>query len=172
MAARRRRVFDGALLVLVLVLVALVALAWWRGGTPLVRDGLSSGANMLIGSGLLIAVSFLAAGFAEVLIPRAWISRALGADSGLFGIVLATGAGVLTPSGPFVAIPIAAAMGQSGASTGPLVAYVSGWGLLALHRLIAWEIPILGAQLALTRWGVCLLLPVIAGLVARAFVRG
>lgn len=164
--------FDGALLVLVAVLLGLVAVAWWKGGAPLVRDGLASGTNLLIGSGLLIVVSFLAAGLAEVLIPRAWVARALGADSGLLGIVLATGAGVLTPSGPFVAIPIAAAMGQSGAATGPLVAYVSGWGLLALHRLIAWEIPILGPQLALTRWGVCLLLPVIAGLVARALVRG
>ena len=164
--------FDGVLLVLVAVVLALVALAWWQGGTRLVRDGLSSGMNMLLGSGLLLVVSFLAAGLAEVLIPRAWMSSALGADSGLRGILLATGAGLLTPSGPFVAIPIAAAMGQSGASTGPLVAYVSGWGLLALHRLIAWEIPILGAQLALTRWGICLLLPVIAGLVARALVRG
>ena len=164
--------FDGALLVLVLVVLALIALAYFRGGTPLVRDGLASGGNMLLGSGLLVAASFLAAGLAEVLIPREWMPRAFGVDSGLLGIVLATGAGVLTPSGPFVAIPIAAAMGRSGASTGPLVAYVSGWGLLALHRLIAWEIPILGAQLALTRWGVCLLLPVIAGLIARAFVRG
>ena len=127
---------------------------------------------MLVGAGLLVVVSFLAAGLAEVLIPRDLMPRAFGVDSGLRGILLATGAGVLTPSGPFVAIPIAAAMGKSGASTGPLVAYISGWGLLALHRLIAWEIPILGAQLALTRWGVCLLLPVVAGLIARAFVRG
>ena len=164
--------FDGPLLVLVLVLLALMALAWWRGGVPLVRDGLASGTNMLVGAGLLVAVSFLAAGLAEVLIPRDLMPRAFGSDSGLRGILLAAGAGVLTPSGPFVAIPIAAAMGKSGASTGPLVAYISGWGLLALHRLIAWEIPILGAQLALTRWGVCLLLPVVAGLIARAFVRG
>lgn len=163
--------FDGALLVLVAVVAALIALAWWKGGAPLVREGLSGGTSMLVGSGLLVAVSFLAAGLAQVLIPREVVSRALGVDSGLVGILLATGAGVLTPAGPFVAIPIAAAMGKSGASTGPLVAYVSGWGLLAVHRLIAWEIPILGAQLALTRWGVCLLLPVVAGLIARAVAR-
>ena len=164
--------FDGALLVLVLVLLGLVALAWWRGGLPMVREGLAGGTDMLVGAGLLVAVSFLAAGLAEVLIPVDLMPRAFGVDSGLRGIVLATGAGLLTPSGPFVAIPIAAAMGRSGAATGPLVAYVSGWGLLAVHRLIAWEIPILGARLALTRWGVCLLLPVLAGLIARAFGRG
>jgi uncharacterized membrane protein YraQ (UPF0718 family) len=164
-------VFDGALLVLVLVVLALMALAWWRGGAPLVREGLAGGTNMLVGAGLLVVVSFLAAGLAAVLVPSDLVPRAFGVDSGLRGILLAAGAGVLTPSGPFVAIPIAAAMGKSGASTGPLVAYISGWGLLAVHRLIAWEIPILGAQLALTRWGVCLVLPVLAGLLARALVR-
>jgi uncharacterized membrane protein YraQ (UPF0718 family) len=158
---------DGALLGLVAVVLGLVAVAWWRGGMPLVRDGLGGGVKMVLDSGLLVVVSFLAAGLAQVLIPREWLPRALGIDSGLRGILLATGAGLLTPSGPFVAIPIAAAMGASGAATGPLVAYVSGWGLLAVHRLVAWEIPILGARLALTRWGVCLVLPVVAGLLAR-----
>jgi len=160
-------VFDGALLVFVAVVLGLVAIAWWRGGTPLVREGLAGGTNMLLGSGLLVALSFLAAGLAEVLIPRDLMPRAFGVESGLRGILIAVGAGALTPSGPFVAIPIAAAMGRSGAATGPLVAYVSGWGLLAVHRLVAWEIPILGARLALTRWGVCLMLPVVAGLLAR-----
>lgn len=163
---------DGALLGLVTAVVGLAAVAWWRGGMPLVRDGLGNGARMILDSGLLVVVSFLAAGLAQVLIPREWLPRALGVDSGLRGILLATGAGLLTPSGPFVAIPIAAAMGASGAATGPLVAYVSGWGLLAVHRLVAWEIPILGTRLALTRWGVCLVLPVIAGLLARAIGRG
>jgi uncharacterized membrane protein YraQ (UPF0718 family) len=160
-------VINGALLVFVAVVIGLVAIAWLRGGTPLVREGLAGGTNMLLGSGLLVALSFLAAGLAEVLIPRDLMPRAFGVESGLRGILIAAGAGVLTPSGPFVAIPIAAAMGRSGAATGPLVAYVSGWGLLAVHRLVAWEIPILGARLALTRWGVCLVLPVIAGLLAR-----
>jgi uncharacterized membrane protein YraQ (UPF0718 family) len=165
-------VFDGIVLVLVAVVVALAAVAYVRGGVPLVRDGLTSGANLLVTSALLIVLSFLAAGLAEVVIPREWVPTALGIDSGVRGIVLATAAGVLTPSGPFVAIPIAAARGRSGAATGPLVAYVSGWGLLAVHRLVAWEIPILGAQLAMTRWLVCLVLPIAAGLLARAITKG
>jgi uncharacterized membrane protein YraQ (UPF0718 family) len=165
-------VFDGVLLVLVAVVAALAVVAYARGGLPLVRDGLASGASLLLASALLIVFSFLAAGLAEVVIPREWVPAALGADSGVRGIVVATVAGVLTPSGPFVAIPIAAALGRSGAATGPLVAYVSGWGLLALHRLVAWEIPILGAQLAMTRWLVCLALPIAAGLLARAITKG
>lgn len=163
---------DSALIVFVVVTIGLGVAVWLRGGADLLREGLGNGGNMLLGSGLLIVISFFAAGLVEALIPRQAIATALGVDSGLRGILLATGAGVLTPSGPFVAIPIAAALERSGAGMAPLVAYISAWGLLALHRLVAWEIPILGSQLALTRWGVCLLLPVLAALVARAFSRG
>lgn len=172
MAARRKPLIDGTLLVFAAVTLGLAGFAWWRGGADLVREGLGNGSRLLVQSGLIIAVSFVAAGLAEALIPKQLIPTALGTDSGLRGILLATGAGALTPSGPFVAIPIAAAMERSGAGLAPLVAYISAWGLLALHRLVAWEIPILGSRLALLRWGVCLALPVVAGLLARAFTRG
>ena len=163
--------FDGVLLGLVLATLALAAAAWWRGGPELVRTGFGAGTDMLLRFGLLIVVSFWAAGLAQAVLPEHLIPRVLGPESGLRGILLATAGGVLTPSGPFVAIPIAAAMGRAGASHAALVAYVSAWGLLALHRLVAWEIPILGPRLALLRWGVSLALPVLAGLIARWFVR-
>jgi hypothetical protein len=51
------------------------------------------------------------------------------------------------------------------------VAFLTGWALLALHRLLAWEVPILGWRMALLRYGISLLLPVAAGLAARALVR-
>ena len=166
-AQEKKSVIDGTLLLFVAVTIALGVAAWLRGGPEMLREGLGNGGSLLAKSALILIVSFVAAGFAEVLIPREVIPRALGVDSGLRGILLATGAGVLTPSGPFVAIPIAAAMERSGAGLAPLVAYVSAWGLLALHRLVAWEIPILGSRLALTRWAVCIALPVLAGLLAR-----
>ena len=98
--------------------------------------------------------------------------RVLGPESGLRGLLIATGAGAITPSGPFVAIPLAAAMVRAGAGAAPMVAYVSAWGLIAVHRLVAWEIPILGWRLALLRWGVSLALPILAGIAARLVVRG
>lgn len=164
--------FDGVLLGLVLATLALAAAAWWRGGPELVRTGFGAGTDMLLRFGLLIIVSFWAAGLAQAVLPEHLIPRALGPESGVRGILFATAGGMLTPSGPFVAIPIAAAMGRAGASHAALVAYVSAWGLLAIHRLVAWEIPILGPRLALLRWGVSLALPVLAGLLARWLVRG
>lgn len=162
---------DGALIALAGIVVALAALAWAQGGAELAGAGLRRGGALLARYGLLIVVSFLAAGLAEVLVPRDWVPRALGAEAGLRGIVIATGAGAITPSGPFVAIPLAAALVRSGAGTGAIVAYVSAWGLIALHRLVAWEVPILGPRLALLRWVVSLGLPVLAGLLARALAR-
>jgi len=164
-------VIDGALIAMLVATAALAGMAFARGGRPLVAEGLGQGTSYLLRFGLLLVVSFWAAGLAEVVIPKELIPAALGTQAGFRGIVLATGAGALTPSGPFIAIPIAAAMSRSGASAGALVAYVSAWGLIAIHRLVAWEIPILGPRLALLRWSVSLVLPVVAGVAARALTR-
>lgn len=162
---------DGTLLVVSALVLVLAALAWWRGGGELVRAGLVGGVGLLTRFGLVLVVSFLAAGLAEVLIPRDAIRGWLGGETGVRGILLATGAGMLTPSGPFVAFPIAAVLARSGAGAASLVAYVTGWALLALHRLVAWEVPILGARFALLRWSVSIVLPLLAGLLARALAR-
>ena len=62
-----------------------------------------------------------------------------------------------------------AVMIRAGAAVGPVVAFLTGWSVLALHRTVAWEIPILGIRFALLRWGVSLLLPVLAGALASLF---
>jgi uncharacterized membrane protein YraQ (UPF0718 family) len=164
-------VLDGTLLVLVAAVAALAWLAYARGGEELLRRGLSDGWMLLYRYALLILVSFLAAGLASVLVPEQWMARNLGAESGLRGILIAAAAGVVTPAGPFVSIPIAAVMIKSGAGSGPVVAFLAGWSLLALHRFIAWEVPLLGWRFALLRYSTCLVLPPIAGLIARAVTR-
>ena len=163
--------FDGTLLVLIGVVAALAWLTYARGGEELLRRGLGDGWMLLYRYALLIVVSFLAAGLASAVLPEQWMARNLGAESGLRGILLAAAAGVVTPAGPFVSMPIAAVMIKSGAGSGPIVAFIAGWSLLALHRLIAWEVPMLGWRFALLRYSTCLVLPPIAGLIARAVTR-
>jgi len=164
-------VIDGSLLVMVLVLAVLAGLALAQGGRELLGRGLGAGASLLVRYGPLLVVSFLAAGLAEALVPHEWVRRSLGAGAGVRGILVATGAGAVTPGGPFVAMPIAVAMLRAGAGTGALVAFMSSWSLIAVHRLVAWEMPLLGWRFALLRYAVCLVLPVLAGLAARALVR-
>jgi uncharacterized membrane protein YraQ (UPF0718 family) len=169
--AERPPVIDATLLLLLALLGVLAWVAWLRGGSELLLGGLGEGSRLLLRFAPVIAVSFLAAGFADALVPREWVRAQLGEGSGLRGILLASGAGVLTPAGPFVSMPIAAVMIRSGAAAGPVVAFLTGWSLLALHRFVAWEVPILGWRFAALRYGVCVVLAPLAGLLARALTR-
>ena len=166
-----KSVFDGTFFAMLGLLVLLAALAYTQGGTELVRDGLGGGFSMLQKFALLFVVAFLVAGLAEKLIPHEWVSKMLGEESGTRGLLIATVAGMLTPLGPFVSFPVAAALLKSGASTAAVITYVAAWMLLAIHRFFIWELPFLGTQTAILRWVVCLFLPVLAGLATRAFAR-
>jgi uncharacterized membrane protein YraQ (UPF0718 family) len=152
-------------------LVALAGLAYWRGGEPLVRGGLGEGARLLWRYLPIIAVSFLAAGIVQTMIPTEWVRGALGHEAGIRGILIATAAGAVTPAGPFVSMPIAAVLLRSGAGLPAVVAFVTAWSLLAVHRLVSYEVPILGWRFAALRYAVSLVLPVAAGLLVRLFVR-
>lgn len=162
---------DGTQLALLALLGLLAAAAFASGGRELLAAGLADGAGSLLRFAPMIAISFLAAGLAQALLPQQWVREHLGTESGFRGIALAVAAGLVTPAGPFVSMPIAAALVRAGAGPGPVVAFVTSWGLLALHRLVAWEIPFLGMRLALLRYGVCVGVPVLAGLAARALAR-
>jgi len=166
-----KRVFDATLLTMLGLLALLATLAYLRGGGELAAAGLRQGGEMLVRFGPVIVVSLLAAGLADKLLPREQVQHFLGDDAGLRGIVIAAGAGMITPSGPFVSMPIAAVLLRSGASHAAVVAFVAAWALLAVHRFVAWEVPLLGWRFALVRYGVCLLLPILAGLGSKLFLR-
>ena len=165
------KIFDGNFWIVFGLLVLLSGLAWARGGAPLLSEALGGGTRLFVRFGLVIFLSFLVAGLAEALLPKAWISELLGEDSGWRGLFLASAAGIVTPAGPFVSMPLAAAMLRSGAAPAAIVTFLAAWALLAAHRLFAWEVPILGASFAFTRWAICLVLPVMAGALTRGLLR-
>jgi uncharacterized membrane protein YraQ (UPF0718 family) len=165
------KILDGNFWIVLGLLALLSGLAWGRGGTPLVGEALGSGLRLLLRFGAVIVLSFLVAGLAEALMPREWVSAALGEDSGWRGLLLASVAGIVTPAGPFVSMPLAAGLLRSGAAPAAVVTFVASWSLLAAHRLFAWEVPILGASFAFMRWGLCLVLPIAAGALTRLVMR-
>lgn len=165
------KIFDGNFWIVFGMLVALCGVALARGGTPLLGEALGNGTRLFLRFGAVLFLSFLVAGLAETLMPREWVSNALGAESGWKGLFLATAAGIVTPAGPFVSMPLAAGLLRSGAAPAPVVAFLAAWSLLAIHRLFAWEVPIMGASFAFTRWALCLFLPVMVGALARYFFR-
>ncbi|MEZ7978610.1 MAG: permease [Myxococcota bacterium] len=165
------KIFDSNFWIVFGLLIALMGLAMNRGGTPLLQEGIGSGAKLFMRFGLVIFLSFMVAGLAESLMPREWISSALGEDSGWKGLMLAAAAGAITPAGPFVSMPLALGMLKAGAAPAAVITFLSAWSLLAIHRLFAWEVPILGASFAFTRWSLCLILPVLVGAASRLVVR-
>lgn len=166
------KIFDGNFWIMSGLLAVLAAIAFAKGGTPLVVESMQGGTRQFLRFLLVLFVSFLVAELVEDLLPRAWVTERLGEGAGLRGILLASGVGLVTPAGPFMSMPLAAGMLRAGAAPASVVAFVASWGLLAVHRLIAWEIPMLGTSFALTRWALCLVVPVAVGALARVFFRG
>lgn len=114
----------------------------------------------------LLVFAFIVAGMVEALVPRELLSRWVGEQAGLKGILLATLAGGLCPGGPYVSLPIVAGLLRSGASVGVVVAFLTSWSLWAVSRL-PMEVGILGWRVTLIRVASTFFFPPIAGLIAR-----
>lgn len=94
------------------------------------------------------------------------VKSILGNDSGLKGIGIATLGGMLTPGSMFVAYPIAGTLLKSGAGISPVVAYVVAWSTWQWLRL-PFEFSFLGWKFVFVKWCCILILPIIAGLIAK-----
>ena len=115
-------------------------------------------------------LGLLLVGFLTVLAPREAVARALGAGSGAKGLFIAAGAGLLLPGGPWVIMPLTLAIARAGADAGACVAFVMAWGTLGINRMLVWEVPFLGFEVAGLRWLAALPLPIVAGLFVRRFL--
>jgi len=139
--------------------VVLFLVAYYKGAH---MAGLNQAMRMTIQILPLLVFAFIVAGMVQVLLPHELISRWIGEESGMKGILLGTVAGAITPGGPYVSLPIVAGLLRSGASMGVMVAYITGWSLWALSRL-PMEVGILGWKFAFVRLLSVLILPPIAG---------
>jgi uncharacterized membrane protein YraQ (UPF0718 family) len=117
-----------------------------------------------------IIAAFVMAGFIEAMVPKDFITKWIGQKSGLRGIVIAEVAGILTPGGPMISFPLIAALYKLGADFGPLICYVTSWELIGIQRIVVWEMPFMGVKFVTFRFVVSLVLPIIAGLIARRLV--
>lgn len=146
-----------AMLALVLVVVA------YRQGQH--TQGLKTAFNMILEIVPLLLFAFIAAGMIQVLLPKEFLMKWIGQESGLKGIMIGTIAGACAPGGPYVSLPIAAGLLRSGASIGTMVAFITGWSLWAFARL-PMEVGIMGWKFTLIRLVSVLLFPPLAGVIA------
>ncbi len=134
-------------------------------GVPRALDGLSSGSQLLMATLPKMIFAFAVAGLIQVILPTDLISAWIGEGSGLKGLLIGTVAGTFTPGGPMMHFPIVASLLHSGAGSGPIIAYLTAWSLLGVHRLVIWEIPILGFEISAVRFVASLGLPPLVGFV-------
>lgn len=155
---------DAGLWIMLVLTVLLGAATFYYYGTQRTLDGLSNGGQLLLFTLPRMLLAFAVAGLIQVLVPSDLISAWLGAGSGVRGLLIGTLAGTLTPGGPMMHFPIVASLLNSGAGAGPVIAYLTAWSLLGIHRLIIWEVPLLGLEISLVRFVASLIVPPLVGL--------
>jgi uncharacterized protein len=129
--------------------------------------GLKAGLNMTVEILPLLIFAFIVAGMIQVILPQQLVLKWVGVESGMRGIIIGTIAGGFTPGGPYVSLPIIAGLLRSGASIGTMVAFLTGWSLLAVARL-PMEVGILGWKFTLIRLASTFFFPPIAGFIAQS----
>jgi uncharacterized membrane protein YraQ (UPF0718 family) len=158
---------DTTTLVLAIVAILLLAIAFWRA-RDLPLTGLLTAGRTLWRNLPILLLGFVIAGLVQVVVPQEVITRLLGSQSGIKGILVACVAGGLMPGSPYAVFPLAGALYQSGAGLGAVVSFISAWSLWSVARLPV-EVAVIDPQVALIRYGITFIVPPIAGIVANLF---
>ncbi len=154
--------FDLSTAVLMLLAAVFAVVAYFRDpGLPII--GARNGMKMLWFILPRLIPALILAGLLQVLVPQEVVARHFGREGGLRALVIASIAGILTPGGPMVSVPLLVALANSGAALPPLVAYMTSWSLFGMQRIIAWEAPLMGWHFVGVRVLSSLAFPVLAG---------
>lgn len=161
---------DSSTLTLGAVAMALLAyIIGWR------RDRLGAVIAQIKLQGRLVLFSFpggiLIAAFVSQLLPAELIAGLVGKESGVWGIVLAGLLGGLIPGGPMLSFPIALTIWHAGAGPAQMIAFLTGWSLLTVHRILTYEAPLMGVRFAAIRFIASLPLPILAGIAAMLLIQ-
>lgn len=154
-----------SLLILAAATIATAIYAWNREPAAIGRAGRFS-----LDEGMRLAIrlpfSLIAASCLAELIPDRYIVAMMGPETGLKGILLSSLFGGLLPGGPIVSFPIAILLAREGAGGAQVIALITGWSVYALHRVIAYEMPIMGGRFVALRMLSSAFVPPVAGLLA------
>ncbi|MCB9755132.1 MAG: permease [Myxococcales bacterium] len=162
-----------AAIVLAVLVAALYGALVYRGqGEALVA--LRASGKLGLSFVPVLALAILLMGAVEALLPGEVIERWLSDAAGWRGILIGWVAGILTPAGSLIGLPLAGGLYKAGVSPAVLVTFLTSLATLSLVKLPI-EIGLLGLRLALVRFAACLVLPLAAGGVTRlcgALLRG
>lgn len=117
-----------------------------------------------------LPLALLAASFLMQVLPVNALVGVIGPQSGVTGIAVAALIGGILPGGPMTSFPIALVILQGGAGVPQIVALITGWSVFALHRVLAYEAPIMGWRFVALRLAASLSLPFASGLLAQGLM--
>lgn len=133
----------------VVVLVAYVLLMIVR--RDMAFSALGNSTYYLIEMAQILPVIFMLTVSIDVLIPKEWIVKRLGKQSGIIGAALALAFGSLSAGPIYAAFPIAKTLHKKGASVANIVIILSAWAVIKVPML-ANEAKFLGPDFMLVRW--------------------
>lgn len=164
------RSLDNTTVILAAAAAIPLAIAFWQGH-DLPEAGLLPAGRTLWRDLLILLLSFVIAGLIQVLAPKEWIPRWLGAEAGGKGVLAACVGGGLVPGAPYAVFPVVAAFSRPEASLGAVVGFVCARSLWSLSRLTI-EMALGDPKAALVRYGMTFVVPPLAGLLANAATVG
>jgi uncharacterized membrane protein YraQ (UPF0718 family) len=170
-ARPKRRALDWPTAILIAIVVGAAGYVFWRDGLEHFLEVVWSDAGLFARMLPNVLAGCLIAALVTILLPRDTISRWVGKDSGIKGIVISAGVGIIVPGGPFTIYPIAAAFLGMGADAAAVVTLITSWTTIGMSRALVWEMPFLGFDFVLWRWLAALPLAILAGLVVRVIER-
>ena len=157
---------SGALVLWILA----IALAFWalRRSTASARVAIATAGERFLEIMPRIALALMAAGFISVLIPSEPVARYIGPDSGLTGVLIASLVGGFVPGGPIISFPLVVVLYKAGAGLPQLIAFLTAWSVFAFHRVLIYEVALMGWRFSAVRLVSSLILPPLAGLLSMA----
>jgi uncharacterized membrane protein YraQ (UPF0718 family) len=122
----------------------------------------SQAANTVIS----VPLGILIAAFLSRMLPADAITFLIGKESGIYGILIASVLGGFIPGGPMVAFPIAVTMLAIGAGQPQMIALLTSWSVFAVHRILTYELPLMGNRFVAVRLMAVGIMPPLAGTAA------
>lgn len=151
------------------IVAGLMVTAWKRHDGTL-RLSLQAATREVLHLMPRLALGVIGSGFIARALPQDQVIGWFGAGSGVLGVVLAALAGALTPGGPVVGFALGAAALKAGAGLPQVMAFVTGWSLYTLNRMLIWELPFMPPWLVRLRILVSLPLPFVTAALVSAIL--
>lgn len=122
--------------------------------------------SQLIVFSLRLPLAILSAAFFSMIVPPDAVVPYVGPESGLFGVIAAVVFGAFIPGGPILTFPLALVVWRSGAGEAQMIALLASWSVFAAHRIIGYELPMMGPRFVALRLLSSGWLPIVTGVIA------